>query len=137
MAYVAHDDLLTYFSAQALLKFLDDNGDGEEDTGLFAKIVSGASQAVDGRLATTYQVPFSDPAPAKVKAACLIFVAEAFYKRRNVPPEKNPFFVEAEYWRHQLDAIGVNGHGLDAGASRAVPAAGYYATESDLTDNTR
>lgn len=135
MAYVARQDLLTYFSSQAITKFLDDDGDGQEDTGLLAQIVADASLEVDGRLATTYQVPFADPAPSKVRAAALIFVAEAFYARRNVPPERNPFSPRADYWRRELEGIGTSGHGLDANTNRVVPPVGWIAEASVLTDN--
>lgn len=136
MPYVSQNDLLTYFSAQAVTKFLDDNGDGNPDPGLFAQIVADASMEVDGRLSQTYQVPFGDPAPVKVRAAALVFVCEAFYHRRQVPPERNPFTARANYWREELDKIGRDGKGLDWNTNRVVAPVAWTATESWLTDTT-
>lgn len=136
MAYVTRNDLLTYFSDQAITKFLDDNGDGSEDTGLLTQIVADSSLQVDSRLSQTYTVPFADPAPAKVRAAALDFTCEAFYNRRQVPPERNPFTQRCMYWRQVLDEIGRDGHGLDANTSRVVPAVTFTATASWLTDTT-
>lgn len=135
MAYVARNDLLTYFSEPQLVKMLDDDRDGVEDDGLLATVISGASQDVDGRLATTYQTPFADTAPAKVRAAALIFTCEALYQRRNVPDESNPFKARADYWRKHLDMIGETGTGLDYATQRAFPPVSWVDVPSLLTDN--
>lgn len=136
MPYVTQADPLTYFSAQAVIKFLDDDGDGVPDNGLFDQIVQDASMEVDGRLNQTYTVPFTDPAPVKVRAAALVFVCEAFYQRRNVPPERNPFTARADYWRIELDKIGRDGKGLDNSTLRVVPPVTWASSPSFLTDCT-
>ena len=136
MPYVQQSDLLTYFSAQAVIKFLDDDGDGSPDAGLLEQIVQDASMEVDGRLNQTYTVPFADPAPVKVRAAALVFTCEAFYQRRNVPPDRNPFTARADYWRIELDKIGRDGKGLDNSTLRVVPPVTWASSPSWVNDTT-
>lgn len=118
MAYVTREQVNTKVPSQVLNDALDDDGDGSEDPGLFEKIVSAASTAVDGYLQGLFLVPFPDPAPSKVQQAAFVFVCETIYQRRNVPEEKNPFTAEATWWRNHLQKVGNRELPFDAGTPK-------------------
>lgn len=116
MAYVVKIDVTAKIPPQYLTEALDDDGDGAEDAGLFDQIVTTASNDVDGYLAGLFTTPFSDPAPAQVRAAALIFVCEAIYARRVNAGESNPFKAQGNFWRERLQQIGDRKLPLDSGA---------------------
>lgn len=118
MAYVTREQVAARIPPPVLNDALDDNGDGTEDDGLFDQVVAAASQEVDGYLAGLFTVPFTDPAPAKVKAAAFAFTCEAIYQRRNVPfPDW--LKLQVEFWRKHLTAVGNRDLPFDAAISKA------------------
>ena len=118
MAYCTQADVITEINGSELIAFLDDDGDGQADPGLLDSIIDRESSKIDGRLSSIYQVPFS-PVPPAVRDACTIFVAEALYRRRLTPDEKNPFKMEADEMRERLKLIGNGKLELDQNFPRA------------------
>lgn len=106
MAYVTQVQVETKIPALVLNDALDDNGDGLADSGKLDEIIALASQEVDGYLAGLFDVPFADPAPAKVATAAFVFTCEAIYQRRSISDEKNPFAKTAAWWREHLQRVG-------------------------------
>lgn len=105
MSYVTQARIETAIPAAHLRDALDDDGDGQADSGLIEEIIASASQAVDAFLAGLFTVPFADPAPAVAAEAAFVFACERIYDRRQIL-EKNPFAERADFWRKRLEAIG-------------------------------
>lgn len=123
MAYFTRDEAITRIPGNDFTPFLDDNGDGIEDPGLYDTIVSVASNAADSLVSAIYATPFPTP-PPKIKEAALIFFCEICYQRRNTPEEKNFFKPQADMWRQLLAQIGSGKIPLDANVRRQfVPGA--------------
>jgi len=122
MAYVTRDQVNAKLPAPLLLDALDDDGDGQEDDGVFNAIVATASQEVDGYLAGLFTVPFPDPAPAQVSAAALMFTLDAIYGRRAQGGEDhsaNPYRSQVKFWRERLQKIGNRELPLDVSQVKA------------------
>ncbi len=113
MAYSSKQQLQAFISNDAITDFLDDDGDGTEDPGLLDAIIAACSVEADGFVSSIYPVPFSDPAPSKIRAATTVFVCEAFYARRLTPDQANPFRQRADMWRQILKEIGTGDVPLD------------------------
>jgi phage gp36-like protein len=118
MSYISRDQIIGRIPPSTLSDALDDNRDGVEDDGLLDAIIANASSAVDGYLAGIYPTPFSDPAPAVVRAATLAFVIEELYIRRQV---EKPAAVEeqSKFFRTRLEKIGNRELPLDASQVKA------------------
>lgn len=106
MAYITRAMVEAVIPASVLSKLLDDNGDGQEDSGLFDTLVSNSSAQVDGFLSTRYLVPISDPAPEIVQQSTLMLLCESLYQRNGVGVQVNPWTTQATQYRSQLQKIG-------------------------------
>lgn len=118
MAYVTRDQVESVISEADLNAFLDDDGDGTEDTGRFTSTANLASIMVDAFLAGIYQTPFTNP-PALCQAAALSFFCEMVYQKRLTPDQMNPFKAQSNQYRELLDRIRKDGTGLDQTIDRA------------------
>lgn len=118
MAYTDRNAILAYVNSADMIPFLDDDGDGNEDTGRLDSIISTASTKVDGWLASVYSTPFS-PVPAKVASFTTIIVCYMLYRRRLVPDEKNPHATEYYETIEQLKLISSGDLVLDLNFPRA------------------
>jgi hypothetical protein len=98
---------------------LDDDGTQINVIPQLNQIIADASNDIDARLANIYQTPFVGTPPAKVSAACLIFVCERIFERRLAPEEKNPWTMQGDMWRKELTMISNDEIALDVNFSRA------------------
>ena len=112
MAYTNRNAISAYVNTADLIPFLDDDGDGVEDSGLLDQIIATAATKVDGWLSSIYATPFS-PTPAKVASFTTIIVCYMLYRRRLVPDEQNPHAMEYKECLAQLTKIGSGGLELD------------------------
>lgn len=90
-----------------LIEALDDNGDNEEDAGLYDEVAAAASEAVDAYLGARTSVPLAAPSALAVQAS-RVFALESLYARRGYsektdPP--NPWHARAEALRTRLARI--------------------------------
>lgn len=108
--YATRSDLDAIIPPQFIIQALDDNADGAEDDGLFAKISDAADRAVNAYLSGRYRTPFAAPVPDLVAEAAKIFIAESLYARRGFESDRNPYTSRANGLRKQLENIG-NGNG--------------------------
>jgi phage gp36-like protein len=123
MPYVTRQQVEDKIPPPVLLDALDDDGDGQEDSGRFDSIVATASQEVEGYLAGLYTVPFSDPAPAKARAAAFAFTCELIYNRRE---SRIPDWLaeQLKFWRSHLEKVANREVPFDAAVDKAfVPGA--------------
>lgn len=103
---------------EQLIKMTDDSGIYQTvDVANLNQIISNMSGMIDGWLANIYSVPFLI-APPRVAGACLVFVCERLYKRRNTPDEINPYKVEADQYRKEFRDIGHGDMELDLNVGR-------------------
>jgi hypothetical protein len=122
MAYVTRAEVEAKIAPSVLRDALDDDGDGFEDAGLFDQVVASASLEVDGYLGGLFTVPFTDPAPAKVRTAALMFVLEDVFGRRSLRGEErsaNPWKSQATFWREHLQKVGNRELPFDAATEQA------------------
>lgn len=122
MAYVTRAEVEAKIPPPELRDALDDDADGQEDSGLFDAIVASASLEVDGYLAGLFTVPFADPAPAKVRTAALVFVLYEIYVRRGLSEEGkagNPFTAQRKWWQEHLQKVGNRELPFDAATEQA------------------
>lgn len=97
-----------------------DEEKAEKREQVWNSIAEGAAMEIDGYLAQQYTVPFSDPVPALVKAASLIFVLETLFQRRGYYGDENLYTTQASGWRVKLDLIGKGKEPLQAGTTKAI-----------------
>jgi phage gp36-like protein len=121
--YVETTDLLGIIPTTHLNEALDDDGDGQPDTGVFDSVADTVSRDIDARLGQRYTTPFSYPYPAVVTYAARMLALEALYARRGQKDDKNPYGKQADAQRAKLDAIGAGTQPLQPGQSRAEPSA--------------
>lgn len=136
MPYCNRNDILTKISDSEFIQFLDDNGDGIEDSGLLDIIIGIASNAADAYVASIYETPFTSYIPAMIKDATIIFVCEMLFQRRLVPDEKNQFFAQANLYRTLLTRVGSGQQPLDANIPRKVTPGFGITYESRLSIDT-
>ena len=129
MPYVALNDVTAVIPPQFLTQGLDDDGDGIADAGIFDLIAAQASDAVDLRLGQRYATPFTDPIPAVVKQAALIFAAEAVYGHR-VPIDQNPWVAQGNSMRSKLDKMGAGEIPLTPELQRQLPSVSIISERS-------
>lgn len=135
MAYVTQARIETALPPQHLRDALDDDGDGQADSGILEEIIASASQAVDGFLAGLFAVPFADPAPAAAAEAAFVFALERIYDRRQAG-ERNPWRSQADGWRERLERMGKGDLPLDAGVTGVVATPGAAVTENAAHNET-
>jgi phage gp36-like protein len=136
MAYLTQAQIETLIAPAHLNDALDDDGDGQPDTGLLAAIIAQADSAVDGYLAGLFTVPFVT-VPAIVAQASLIFAAEMIYARRISPSEKNPFTPRADAWRDRLQLIGSGKLPLDAAVVKPNPPGASVTEDVEVDESLR
>lgn len=115
---------------------LDDDGDGQVESGLLDRLIFAASGAVDGFLQGRYLTPLN-PVPALATEAALVFTIEKIYNRRKQGPnEKNPYEDRANVMRRRLKDIADRKESLDAEEKPAFPPGAIIHRESRLNGST-
>jgi len=115
LSYISQQDLIDELGGlPKLIEALDDDGYGQIDDGLSARIIASACGTVDGYLQGRYNVPLS-PVPALAVEASLVFAMEKIYNRRKqAADEKNPYAARAAEMRQRLKRISDREESLDA-----------------------
>ena len=106
MSYTTRENVEALIPPPLLLRALDDNGDGNEDTGLYDTLEAAAEAQVNGMISTRYTVPLAAPIPDIVAQATLYFLLESIYQRNGVGAGVNPWTQQAIQFREQLKRIG-------------------------------
>ncbi len=135
MAYTTQSEIETKIPAQHLVNALDDDGDGNADTGVLTAIIESAGNAVDAYLAGLFTVPFVT-VPAPCREAAFVFACETIYDRRQIL-EKNPFKDRADFWRKRLEAIGKGEIPLDAAQTKAYTPGASILEDADVDGSMR
>lgn len=136
MSYTTQTKIQTLIPAADLTDALDDDRDGNADSGLLDAVIDTASTAVDAFLSGLYSVPFTTP-PAVVQEAALIFSCEAIYARRLQADQKNPFTARANYWRERLQKIGNGDLPLDAATDQTNTPGAVVSEPTDVDASLR
>jgi phage gp36-like protein len=105
MPYVAQADIASRVPGVFLTQALDDDGDGDADSGVWDSIATTADNAVDAILGLKFEVPFSAPLPPIVTNAAQTFALEVLYQRRGITGEQNPWTLQADAMRKTLRDI--------------------------------
>ena len=100
---------------------LDDDADGNADTGLLDVIIQNASDAVDALICNRVATPLAAP-PASVRSAALWFAVEEIYGRRQKELPKD-FAVAIRSARDWLMAVRDGKQQLDATVAPVLMAA--------------
>jgi hypothetical protein len=95
---------------------LDDDGDGNPDSGLLDQIIANAGDAVDAMICNRVTLPLTDDPPASVRIAALWFAIEEIYGRRQAEMPK-AFAVAIAEARKWLEAVRDGKEQLDATAA--------------------
>ena len=106
MSYTTRGQVEALIPPPLLLRALDDNGDGIEDTGLFTNLQDGADAQVNGMISTRYSLPLTGTPPDIVTQSALYFLLESIYQRNGVGAGVNPWSQQAMQFREQLKRIG-------------------------------
>lgn len=104
MAYLNRNDVEAEFDAEHLEKFLDDDNDGAEDTGLFAKLSAAVESEIAGTIATLPADVITALAAYLRHCAKVLFCSLA-YRRKGASAESNPFETLAKDVRTRLADI--------------------------------
>jgi phage gp36-like protein len=116
--YTTRQKITAKLPDRFLVEALDDDNDGEEDTGLLDTIIANADEEIDSYLLARYAAPFAD-APALVGSASLTLVLEALYFRRGLSGDSNPWVKPAAEIRARLKRIAAGDEPLVAGREKA------------------
>lgn len=122
MQYVTKNDMLAVVPEDILTVAVDDRHYGDDLDNVWAIIAEAASRRVDSILSSRYPVPFSNPLPAIVKEAAVVFAAHMLYLRRQVG-ENNPWAKEATTMMERLNKIAEGKLDLSVADSAADPVA--------------
>lgn len=121
MAYCTQSQLESRIPPARMIEALDDNGDGEQDSGLWEKVEAAIAQEIDGILGQRYAVPFA-PVPFAVALAAQALCADALFRRRGITDELNPWAKEAREVRARLQRMATGKEPLEATlAARNAP----------------
>ncbi len=134
MAYISKSQIAAELPPKFLLEALDDDGDGEEDEGLWDIVEASAAESIDGPLGQRFTVPFSAPVPAIVTKAARVFVLELLYFRRGITP--NPWENQAKELRAKLNLIAAGEEPLTPAIDRAKPSVSKITEAAKTTSST-
>lgn len=112
MKYITLAALSSGIPGPHLIEALDDNADGSADPDVVSAVLEEASRTVDGILGERFSVPFSNPLPAVVYSAAVVFGSELIYNRRGVIGKDNPFTTAADAMRKRLAEIAAGDRSL-------------------------
>ena len=104
MAYLFRNDVEAEFDAEHLEKFLDDDGDGTEDVGLFAKLSAAVESEITGTIATLPADVITALQGYLRHCAKVLFCSLA-YRRKGASNDSNPFEALAKDVRTRLADI--------------------------------
>jgi hypothetical protein len=103
MPYIEQTDLESLIPPAWVTEVLDDDSDGDEDTGRFDSIREAAEDAVNGVLSLSYSVPIATPANFPfLKHVTRYEAARICYGRRNYEEKAMPFYST---WKSAWDLL--------------------------------
>lgn len=132
MSYTTRDLVEAAIPAQFLERGLW--REGEEEEGVFDRLVSVVSTEIDGYLSGRYPVPFSAPIPGAVANAAFVLTCDLVFRRNGVVAESNPWASSARMVRDYLRDIQAGKVSI-AELPTSVPAASFSAA-ADLRYDT-
>ena len=137
MSYCTEQDIADEIGGWPRLNdALDDDADGRVESGLLDRLISSASNAIDGFLQGRYITPLS-PVPAIAIEANIVFTVEKIYNRRKQgPDEKNPYEDRANKLRQRLKDIADRKESLDAQERAAFTPGAVISEETKLRGST-
>jgi len=120
--YVQRDEVDALIPPGVVIKALDDDGDGEEDEGVWEKLADTIQNVIDGYLAPRFSLPLAT-VPKLVKSCALTLANEAIYDRCGFSGDKNPWASRSKAVHQLLQNImnGDLGLGVDHEPANATP----------------
>jgi len=135
MAYVTMDDIEGMIPAAHITRGLDDDKDGEADTGAWDALETAVEDEINGLIAPACG-PYSGTPPAVIRHAARVLACEALYLRGGVLPDNNPWTAAAKGVRDLLARIGRGEVSLGAAQGDSADAitepAKCYSRKGDL-----
>ena len=113
VAYILQTQLEALLPPTRIVEALDDNGDGEQDPGLWENVEESVRKKIDDILGQRFAVPFATP-PAAVVSAALVLAADRLFRRRAIVDELNPWAKEAKDTLARLMRMATGQEPLDA-----------------------
>lgn len=135
MAYTTQAKIEANLPPAFLVDALDDDRDGDADTGLLDAVIASADTRIDGILGQKYETPFS-PVPAVVAEASLIFTLCALYRRRGIADDANPWAKRETQVEAKLNRIGSGAEMLTYETPKAKPSGKVIGTDALLHSDT-
>ncbi len=135
MAYTTQAKIEASLPPAFLVDALDDDRDGNADTGLLTAVIAAADGRVDSFLAQAYETPFVT-VPAIVAEASLVFVLAGLYLRRGTADEANPWAKREEAMEKRLTRIGQKLEPLTVETPKAKPSGKVIGQDSLLHSDT-
>lgn len=105
MAYVVRADIEAEFDDTNLLRSLDDDGDGTEDSGLFTALSASVDAQVASHADLTSQLGLPSLPATFLRYAARVFMCALLLRRRGVVDEMNPFSTPEKEIRARLERI--------------------------------
>lgn len=127
--YVQREDVDAVIPAHILVKALDDDGDGEEDNGLWEKLAAKVQKQVDGYLAARFSLPLPS-IPDLISSAALTLVCETIYDRAGFSDQENPWSGRAKGVLALLQSIMKGDLGIGDGFESAHGTSGIVSEPS-------
>ena len=129
MSYTTRTAVEARVPKALVVRALDRNEDGSEDSGAWEALTATVETEIDGLLAGAYTVPFAAPVPAAIEDAALVLTCDALYVAIATPPKDNPWAPRAAAVRERLRLLGQGEGSLDTGIAAAPD---YGVDEPDL-----
>lgn len=136
MHYTDRDDIEANLPPSFLVQALDDDGDGIEDAGAWAKVSAAVDADIDGYLSRRYPLPLPT-IPRILRAFATSLALEKLYNRRGMTGDKNPYTTAANTARDHLAAIANGAENLAVGTGPARPSISVISERSGTKPRSR
>lgn len=106
MSYTSRAEIETLLPDNVIEEACDQDGNGEEDDGVFAALLALIETEVDALVYTDANPDGDGATAALLTSAARALLCDALYRRRGTVEKENPYLVRAQEARERLRRIG-------------------------------
>lgn len=104
--YVDKASVEAEFDALHMMEALDDDRNGAQDSGLFAKITARVDKRIQAAVAVSKALSGASPPPQLLNECGCVFACAMIFRRRGVADSQNPFAEREKALAETLDGFG-------------------------------
>ena len=111
MSYTSREEIEAVIPTSVIARACDQDGNGEEDEGVFAALLPIVDSEVDALIVTATNPTGAGASTDQLAAAARAILCETLYRRLGTKPAENPWAAPAAEARAALRKIGGSGSG--------------------------